>query len=169
MCRTIKPIDLLTGTNKVWWPKTFSKMPCNNSIFIWFRFFKHLIRSHVFVKKDLTRNTFFKNSWSFSRVTPQKICRYFVPKFQLSAPQIVWLFPYLVYVVIFNIAVTCGYKENLKETKIEWLYMSLMKVKEKGKFMSLSMYRSKATIVSSKLYRINSKANEKLCISVFTP
>lgn len=44
-----------------------------------------------------------------------------------------------------------------------------MKVKEKGKFMSLSMYRSKATIVSSKLYRRNSKANEKLCISVFTP
>lgn len=64
---------------------------------------------------------------------------------------------------------TCGYKENLKETKIEWLYMSLMKVKEKGKFMSLSMYRSKAIIVSSKLYRRNSKANEKLCISVFTP
>lgn len=41
-----------------------------------------------------------------------------------------------------------------------------MKVKESGKFMSLSIYRSK---VSSKLYRINSKANEKLCISVFTP
>ena len=44
-----------------------------------------------------------------------------------------------------------------------------MKVNESGKFMSLGIYRSKAKIVSSKLYRRNSKANEKLCISVFTP
>ena len=36
----------------------------------------------------------------------------FCSKFQLSVLQIVWLFPYLVYFVIFNIAAIYGFRAN---------------------------------------------------------